>query len=513
MTKRIICDIPLNRVEGDLEIRVELENNRVVDAWSSGTMFRGFENIMKGRGALDGLVITPRICGICSTTHLMAAARALDSIAGVAVPANAVRLRNVALMTEHVQSDVRQSLLMFMPDFATAAHAAQPLHAEAVARYAPLAGARCVDAVRQTKRVLELFALLGGQWPHSSFMVPGGVTYVPAAAELNQCRHILKHFRSWYEQSVLGCSLERWHAVSSAADLDAWLAENAAHRDGDVGFLLRFARAAGLHELGRGHGQFVSYGSLDIPADSRVGAPAGGAQLVPAGFVARAGHAQSGAFDQRQVSEHVAASWYADYPGGRHPFVGETIPLATGADGKKYSWSKAPRYADLPAETGPLAERIVAGDPLFLDLCKRDGVNLLVRQLARLTRPATLLAAMETWLAEMAAQPGQDYYAPVQELREGSGFGLVQAARGALGHWVELKDGRIAHYQIITPTAWNGSPRDGAGVRGPWEEALIGTPIADSGNPVEAGHVIRSFDPCLVCTVHVVGAGRTALHC
>lgn len=190
-----------------------------------------------------------------------------------------------------------------------------------------------------------------------------------------------------------------------------------------------------------------------------------------------------------------------------------TIPLATGADGKKYSWSKAPRYADLPAETGPLAERIVAGDPLFLDLCKRDGVNLLVRQLARLTRPATLLAAMETWLAEMAAQPGQDYYAPVQELREGSGFGLVQAARGALGHWVELKDGRITHYQIITPTAWNGSPRDGAGVRGPWEEALIGTPIADSGNPVEAGHVIRSFDPCLVCTVHVVGAGRTALHC
>lgn len=511
MSKRVICDIPLNRVEGDLEIRVELENDRIVDAWSSGTMFRGFENLLKGRGPLDGLVITPRICGICSTTHLMAAVRALDRIAGVTPPANAIRLRNVALMTEHVQSDVRQSLLMFMPDFAAPAHAAHPLHAEAVARYAPLAGSRCIDAVRQTKTVLELFALLGGQWPHSSFMVPGGVTYVPSTAELNQCRHILRHFRAWYEQSVLGSSLERWRDVAGAADLDAWLDESAAHRDGDVGFLLRFARAAGLHELGRGHGHFLSYGSLDIPADSRVAAPDGGQQLVPAGF-ARAGEA-AGRFDQGRVAEHVAASWYADYAGGRHPFDGETIPMATGADGRKYSWSKAPRYADLPAETGPLAERMVAGDPLFLDLVKRDGVNLVVRQLARLTRPATLLAAMETWLEEMAGAPDQPYYTPVAALSGGSGFGLVQAARGALGHWVELRDGRIARYQIITPTAWNGSPRDGAGVRGPWEEALIGTPVADAGNPVEAGHVIRSFDPCLVCTVHVVGAGRAPLHC
>lgn len=513
MSKRIIRDIPLNRVEGDLEIRVELENNRVVDAWSSGTMFRGFENIMKGRGALDGLVITPRICGICSTTHLMAAAHALDQIAGVAVPANALRLRNVALMTEHVQSDVRQSLLMFMPDFASPAHAGQPLHAEAVARYASLAGTRCIDAVRQTKMLLELFALLGGQWPHSSFMVPGGVTYIPAQAELNQCLHILRHFRAWYERSVIGCSLERWQAIGSAADLDAWLGEDAAHRDSDAGFLLRFARAAGLHELGRGHGHFLSYGSLDIPAGSRVVAPDGGAQLVPSGFVAREELGRGGAFDQQHIAEHVAASWYADYPGGRHPFNGETVPTATGADGRKYSWSKAPRYAGQPGETGPLAERIVAADPLFLDLCRRDGVNLLARQLARLTRPATLLAAMESWLGEMVAQPDQPYYVPVQELRDGSGFGLVQAARGALGHWVELKEGKVARYQIITPTAWNGSPRDDMGVRGPWEEALVGTPIANIDNPVEAGHVIRSFDPCLVCTVHVVGAGRTLLHC
>ena len=231
MTKRIIRDIPLNRVEGDLEIRVELENNRIVDAWSSGTMFRGFENLLVGRGARDGLVMTPRVCGICSTTHLMAAARALDQIAGVSLPDNAIRLRNVALMAEHSQSDVRQSVLMFLPDFTADCYAAHSLYAEAVKRYAPLAGERCVDVVRQTKTLLEIIAILGGQWPHSSFMVPGGVTYIPPVAELNQCLHILKRYRSWYEQRVLGCSLQRWQDVQSAADLDAWLNEAEAREE------------------------------------------------------------------------------------------------------------------------------------------------------------------------------------------------------------------------------------------------------------------------------------------
>ena len=300
MTKRIIRDIPLNRVEGDLEIRVELENNRIVDAWSSGTMFRGFENLLVGRGARDGLVMTPRVCGICSTTHLMAAARALDQIAGVSLPDNAIRLRNVALMAEHSQSDVRQSVLMFLPDFTADCYAAHSLYAEAVKRYAPLAGERCVDVVRQTKTLLEIIAILGGQWPHSSFMVPGGVTYIPPVAELNQCLHILKRYRSWYEQRVLGCSLQRWQDVQSAADLDAWLNEDEARRNGDVGFFLRFVRATALPSLGQGHGHFLSYGSIELPADTAVGGHGKERQLVAGGFIGRDGQVQ--AFDQGQVA-------------------------------------------------------------------------------------------------------------------------------------------------------------------------------------------------------------------
>ena len=129
-------NLPLNRAEGDLEIRVEIEDGVITEAWSAGTMFRGFEAMMHGRGALDGLVVTPRVCGICSITHLTAAVEALDAITGITPPDNARRLRNLALMVETIQSDVRQAILMFMVDFANReAYHSNPLAEEARDRY------------------------------------------------------------------------------------------------------------------------------------------------------------------------------------------------------------------------------------------------------------------------------------------------------------------------------------------------------------------------------------------
>ncbi|MEO5347116.1 MAG: nickel-dependent hydrogenase large subunit [Magnetococcus sp. YQC-9] len=504
-TKRVTCDIPLNRVEGDLEIKVALEGGRVVDAWSSGTMFRGFERIMEGRGPLDGLVITPRICGICSLTHLYAAARALDQIYGVAPPANAVRLRNLALMVETVQSDVRQSLLMFLVDFANPAHAGRSFYPDAVARYEPLRGARCLEAVRETKQLLEIVAIIGGQWPHTSFMVPGGVVFSPALPDLFKCRNRVVRFKRWYEETVLGCSLERWQQVDGGEALDRWLGEQPAHRAGDVGQLLRMGGEIGLDALGQGPGRFLSVGSLPLPSGSAVSGWGAGPDLVPAGFVdGKTVHP----FSQQMVSEHVAWSWYADQPGGLHPFASVTDPVASGAEGHKYSWVKAPRYFGLTVETGPLAEGVVAGHPLLTDLVRANGPSALTRQLARLIRPALMLPVMERWIDELIAEHSGKFYQPAPLLKDGQGVGLIQAARGALGHWVTIEKGRIARYQIITPTGWNGSPRDANGVRGPWEEALLGTPLEDPDNPVMAGHVIRSFDPCLVCAVHVVGSSR-----
>lgn len=483
-------EVPLNRVEGDLEVRVETTDGVVTDAWCAGTMFRGFERIMVGRGRLDGLVITPRICGLCSVSHLTAAARALDALAAAEVPPNAVRIRNVALMVEHVQNDMRQAFLMFAPDLANQAYRDVELYDEVVRRYAPFEGETAAQVVRQTKRLIEIIALVGGQWPHTSFMVPGGITSVPTTGDLLQCQLLLEHFRSWYEERVLGCSVERWREVRSVEALDGWLDESSAHRDSDLGLFLRFARRLGLHNVGAAHEQYVSFGSLDLPG--------GDGQLVAAGFAV--GTAVR-SFEQEKISEHTAYSWFeGDEP--LHPSRGSTTPYASGHEGKPYSWAKAPRYDHVPSETGPLAEMLVGRDPLFVDLVGRDGSSSMVRELARIVRPATLLPTAQQWLADV--QQGEPFYSKPTLPDAGEGYGLMHASRGALGHWVRINEGRIDHYQIITPTAWNGSPRDARGRRGPMEEALVGTEVRDPDNPVELGLVVRSFDPCLVCTVHMV---------
>ncbi len=508
MPEKIVLQMPVNRVEGDLDLKLEIVNGRVADAWCSGTMFRGFEQILEGRGALDGLVITPRVCGICGTAHLTAASRALDAIADAEVPDNGVRLRNVALMVEHIQSDVRHGFLMFMVDSANPAYREHPLYEEALRRYEPFRGQVVIETVRETKNLLEIVAILGGQWPHSSYMVPGGVVSVPGPSDLLQCLHLLKRYRQWYETRVLGCEITRWNSIKDASDLDVWLTEKQEQQESEIGFFLRFAEEAGLKAMGAGHGNFVSFGSFDLPRQTLVKpGRKDDNRLVPAGF-ARGTTVE--AFDAEKIEEHVSYSWFRDVAEARHPFDGETRPYASGCEGKKYSWAKAPRYDGLPAETGPLAEAVIAGRPLFTDLITRSGPNVLVRELARLTRPAVMLDALEIWLREMLGCDGE-FYTPPGEIIEGVGQGLTQAARGALGHWVKIENRKIVHYQMITPTAWHASPRDGRGVRGVMEEALVGTPVKDDQNPVEIGHVVRSFDACLVCTVHSLRKGGAAV--
>jgi hydrogenase large subunit len=151
---------------------------------------------------------------------------------------------------------------------------------------------------------------------------------------------------------------------------------------------------------------------------------------------------------------------------------------------------------------------IIDGHPLFTDMIAQDGANAFVRELARFVRPAYLLPPMETWLNELMERRQESFYLSVRGIPDGKGAGMIQAARGALGHWVKIRDQKITHYQIITPTAWNGSPRSQDGIRGAWEQALIGTPIRNTKNPVEAGHVVRSYDPCLVCAVHCLRKGE-----
>ena len=499
-------NIPLNRAEGDLEIRVEVKDGVITEAWSAGTMYRGFEGMMQGRGARDGLVMTPRVCGICSLTHLTAAALALDAISGVAPPDNGRRLRNLALMVETIQSDIRQAVLMFMVDFANRdAYRDHPLGEEAHHRYSPLAGRAAIEVIRESKRLLQVVAIIGGQWPHTSFMVPGGVTSIPEISKILQCRIIIDRFRSWYERSVLGCSIARWQEIRGVDDLYAWLLEKESHRDSEVGFFLRFARKADLDSYGKGPNRFLSYGNYPLPAATAV--QGRGERLTCAGYAVGTAVFP---FEPSRIAEDVSHSWYEQGSDPLHPFDGRTKPYASGQSGPLYSWIKAPRYGGESVETGPLAEMVIDGNPLFREMIEQNGPSVMARELARLVRPAGLLAPLSIWLDELLTGREESFYHPVGTIPDGEGAGMIQAARGALGHWVKVEDEKIVHYQIITPSAWNGSPRDGRGGRGAWEEALIGTPVKDTLNPVEAGHVIRSFDPCLVCAVHCLRKGRKA---
>jgi hydrogenase large subunit len=494
----------LNRVEGDLELHLEMEEDRVCEVRSVGTMYRGIENLMKGRGPMDSLVITPRICGICTTAHLNAAALALDMAYGTEVPDNARRLRNVTLLVEQLQNDIRHTILLFMPDLIAPVYSSQPLYDEALLRYQVLKGESCRQAVSETQKVLEIIAILGGQWPHSSFMVPGGVVSVPTASDITHCRHILRNFRKWYEGRILGCEVERFNRVRSWQDLMAWLGESSSHHSADLGFLLRYGLDMGLDKLGRGHDCFISFGGPDLPQSTDVAGCGDDGRLFPPGFYGPDGRAP---LDPQLIREDTSSSFFLDDEAARHPFEGRTVPDLSDEGPGKYSWAKAPRYDGRPAETGALADMLLAGKALFVEQVETSGASVLLRELARLVRPALLLSAIDQWLEEMSTCDSP-FYAGHTKRVTAKGFGLVPAPRGGLGHWVTIKNGVIDNYQVITPTAWNASPKDAQGVRGPWEQAILGSRVEDPQHPVEVEQIVRSFDPCLVCTVHAIRMPR-----
>jgi Ni,Fe-hydrogenase I large subunit len=506
MSRRTV-QIDLNRVEGDLTFQLELEGGKVAEARCIGSLYRGFEQIMVGRSPGDSLVITPRICGICGTAHLNAAVLALERIGRIEVPPNALRIRNLCLMAETVQSDLRQSFLFFTADFCHPKYAGRPFYEQAQAAFLPFRGRVHRGALEQSRQAPAIIALFGGQWPHSSYMVPGGVTAPATGRKILDSLSLLNKLTRWFEQAVIGTDLDTWLAVRSADEFFAWLDAKAAHAASAVGLFTRMSRAVGLHRVGFGTPHMLSYGAYADP--DAAGTPLAERKLLfKAGFL-DGDTGEIEAFDQAGIAEHVRYSWFQPYAGGRHPFQGQTIPDYQ-PHSDRYTWCKAPRYRNRVVQTGPLAELLVDGEPLIDSLYRAEGGNAWLRQFARLRRTARLLVNMRETLGQLAARPDDPHILNPAgpDLPDGEGFGLVTAARGALGHWVQIADGAIVRYQVVTPTAWNASPRDSEGRRGHWEESLIGLAVDDPDDPLEIGHVIRSHDPCLVCTVHLLDTGR-----
>ena len=266
----------------------------------------------------------------------------------------------------------------------------------------------------------------------------------------------------------------------------------------------RFSRdELNLHEIGKGTPNLLSYGNYKV-ADTWKPPFDNEQHWWRSGFWnGETGQLED--FDHMHITEHVKYSWFYPYDGGKHPYEGQTRPHFQ-ENSHQYTWAKAPRYDGKVAQTGPLSEMVVADEPLIKDLFLSEQDNCWLRQFARMRRLGVVLAKMREQIEAIKQTKNERHFNQVSESQkvDGEGYGLVEAARGALGHWVRVEDGVIDQYQIITPTAWNASPKDQNDLPGHWEKSVIGMKVPDPENPVQLGHVIRSHDPCLVCTVHAL---------
>jgi hydrogenase large subunit len=479
MTRLIIG--PFNRVEGDLEVRLDIEDGVVAAAEVTVPLYRGFEQILDGRPALDALALAPRICGICSVSQSIAAVAALRGTLGIAPAPNGVLTTNIAHAAENAADHLTHFYIFFMPDFARNAYAAAPWHQAITERFTATTGTASREALPARARLLEIMGIVAGKWPHSLAFQPGGTTRSIDLGERIRLLSIVAGFRTFLETVVFGDRLDAVLDIATIAEFDRW-------RDGRGGDFCRFlaiADALQLDRLGKGPGPLMSFGAYQGEQ---------GALFARGIFDQVSGGA---ALATGEIAEDVSHAWMRD--GAADPALSATIPDADKPGA--YSWAKAPRLRGRPVEVGALARQAVAGNPLLRELLSRSGSNVRNRVIARLLETAHLALAMERWIRDLRLN--EPFCADVEQPTEGRAAGLVEAARGSLGHWIELSGGKISRYQIIAPTTWNFSPRDASGQPGPLEQALVGTAVGSEGaGSVAVQHVVRSFDPCMVCTAH-----------
>ncbi len=478
-TRRVVG--PFNRVEGDLEVTLEIDDGKIVAAYVNSPLYRGFEQILQGKVPDDALTLVPRICGICSVAQSAAAALALADAQGIVAPTNGRLAANLTLATENLADHLTHFYLFFMPDFAHEDYLNRPWHAATAARFRAVSGSAANHVLAARAQFMQMMGLLAGKWPHTLAVQPGGSSRPLQTSEIFRLRHTLREFRRFVEEICFGAPLEELSSLSSRQELDNWQQR----RQGDLSRFLQIAGDLDLWAEGRSTDNFISYGSYAEPDG----------QLFPIGQW----HQKQMSLDVASISEDNSHAWYAATGAAQHPAAGATLPVADKAGA--YSWCKAPRVGEHVVETGALARQMVAGHPLMRDIVRATGGSVAARVMARWLEIALVLPAMERWLDGIV--PGEPWCITGDLPDDADGVGLVEAARGSLGHWLSVKRGRIHNYQIIAPTTWNFSPRDARNVPGALEQALVGLSVTSGGSiPPLIHHVVRSFDPCMVCTVH-----------
>ena len=491
-TRRILG--PFNRVEGDLEVQLEVEHGHIKKAWVNSPLYRGFEQMLHGKVPQDALVYTPRICGICSVSQSVAAAQALAAAQGLTPCNNGILATNLILAAENLADHLSHFYLFFMPDFARDDYKDRPWFNDIASRFKAQSGSAARQVLPARAAFLHLTGILAGKWPHSLALQPGGTTRPVEAQEKIRLLTTISMFRNFLQDVVFGGELEQISALADENDLQTW-AQN--HADCDFSRFLLLADDLALHQLGGASDHFMSFGAYQNAEQQN--------SRADSQHLFRAGTWQQEfqALNPDHIKEDISHSWLSAQSEAKHPYQGCTIPDADAFADKNdsYSWCKAPRLNQQVVEVGAIARQMVEGQPLIRQLVADSGANVRNRIIARLLELALVVPAMEDWARQL--QPKEAFCVSSKMPDEAQGAGMVEAARGSLGHWLRVKNGHILNYQIIAPTTWNFSPRDADDRPGALELALQNTYVGDDQNAsVIIQHIIRSFDPCMVCTVH-----------
>jgi hydrogenase large subunit len=554
---RIVVD-PVTRIEGHLRVEAVVENGVITDAFSSGTMVRGLEKILIGRDPRDAWAITERVCGVCTTVHALASCRAVEDALGIAVPPTAELIRNIMMATLYVQDHVVHFYHLHALDWVDIVNAlkADPKKAAELAgsfsrwdKNTPAYFSQVQDKIKQfAANGLGIFA--NGYWGHPAYKLPPEVNLIAVAHYLDALEwqkevvkiHAVFGGKNPHPNYLVGgvpCSIDANEVAainSERLNLVARLISQADEFVNEV-YIPDLLAVASFYkdwaQWGGGLKNYMSYG--EYPTQG-YGKPE--AFKYPRGVVLNRDLSTVHPVnprDSQEIKEYIASSWYT-YEGGdgvgMHPWEGETKlqysgpkpPFETLEGYAKYSFLKTPRWKENPMEVGPLARLVVAyasGRTDVQDLVKDTlgklnvPVTALFSTLGRTAARGLDAALAMGWLKEFFAELmgrvkinetstfNGERWEPKSWPKDAEGVGLVEAPRGSLAHWIKIHDGAIDNYQLVVPTTWNGSPRDAKGLRSSFEEALIGTPVANLEQPVEIIRTIHSFDPCLACAVHL----------
>lgn len=559
MSERIVVD-PITRIEGHLRIEAEMDGSSIAQAYSSGTMVRGIETILKGRDPRDAWAYVQRICGVCTLVHGLASVRSVEDALKYEIPANAQIIRNLMAGAQIVHDHVMHFYHLHALDWVDVVSAlkADPKAtselAQSISSWSKSSPGYFADVQKKLKGFVEggqLGIFANGYWGHPAYKLPPEANLMAVAHYLEALSwqrgvvqlHTIFGGRNPHPNLLVG-------GVASPIDLNSDSAINSkrlAQVKNVIDKMQVFVDQVYIPDTlaiasfykdwfkrGEGLGNFMSYGDLPTKQMSDTDA-----FMIPSGVILNRDLSTLHPVDledQNQIQEYVAHSWY-DYKDGKdaglHPYDGETTLNYSGPTppykqldvNEGYSWMKSPRWKGHSMEVGPLARVLVlyaSGHEQTkelvnyalgkLELPIEAVFSTLGRTAARALETKIYADAMQGLYTDLVANikagdtktHNETLWDPSSWPKQCQGAGFMEASRGALGHWIVIENGKIANYQTVVPSTWNAGPRDPNGIAGAYEAALQDNhQLVDTKQPVEILRTVHSFDPCIACAVHL----------